>query len=265
MKPNNRFELKYRISLFQYYQIKNAIKLYMKPDKHTNKTKEGTYLVRSIYFDTFDFKAYHEKINDNYGRIKVRFRTYTDKVVTKPQVRVELKTRKGALMGKYSTFVSYPEYINFMKTGHWLSKDNKVLKETERLYHCLNLKPLVIVEYQREGYQARDHSNLRITFDHDVKYARSKDLFSKTLFFKQNNKKDIILEIKYNGKIPTWLLDLVNKASLKKVANSKYAEGVYTTNLNIVTPIRLNEILISKQCFDMELAKSKLSFNLRRL
>src|SRR5690554_2933168 len=93
VKANSRFELKYRISLKEYYQLKYAILPYMKQDKYTKAGKNNKYLVRSLYFDTNNFKAYREKHNGDYGRIKFRIRTYTDKPNSKTRFSVELKTR----------------------------------------------------------------------------------------------------------------------------------------------------------------------------
>ena len=71
-----RHELKYRISLADYYAIRQRLRPVMKPDEHTRA--DGRYVIRSIYFDNVDDKALREKINGVQKREKFRIRYYND-------------------------------------------------------------------------------------------------------------------------------------------------------------------------------------------
>jgi hypothetical protein len=97
-----RFELKYKVPIQKYYEIRNAMVPHMEPDEFTRDKDE--YLVRSLYFDTHNYQAYHEKINGDFGRIKIRVRSYSDQKRIDAPLRVELKTRRGAAMEKFSSF-----------------------------------------------------------------------------------------------------------------------------------------------------------------
>ncbi|EEG78406.1 polyphosphate polymerase domain-containing protein [Dethiobacter alkaliphilus] len=232
-----RFELKYRISQWQYYQIKNAITPYMKPDEFTLAQLGGAYLVRSLYYDTHNYQAYHEKIGGDFGRIKIRTRSYTDIADENTKIRVELKTKRGSAMEKFSSFVPYSSYAAFMETGHWPAYDSPVLTEFERLYYLRTLKPKLLVQYRRLGLKSRFGENLRITFDMDVRSADSSSLFPATPFFRVHDPNLIILEIKCQSEQPQWLSKLVKQYGLKIVANSKYTRGIEISRPDAVTPM----------------------------
>jgi hypothetical protein len=74
---SRRFEAKYKISRYQYYQVKNALAPFMQLDPFSNAAPKNKYLVRSLYFDTADYQAYYEKINGDCNRVKFRIRAYS--------------------------------------------------------------------------------------------------------------------------------------------------------------------------------------------
>ena len=233
---SRRFELKYSISRYQYLQVRNAILPFMSSDPFTRATPKNQYLVRSLYFDTPNYQAYYEKVNGDLNRVKFRIRTYSETIENAPTIRVELKVRKGLMMEKYSRFVELPEYQEFMNNWHWSLANNPVLDEFERNLHLKHLRPKVLVEYFREGFQSRNRDDIRITFDHKVRSVFSKSLFPKKGFFRPHHPHSIILEIKYYKKQPFWLGNIVRQHGLKIIANSKYAQGIEFASPDLVTP-----------------------------
>ncbi len=242
LKRNNtevipwRFEYKYRLTVRQYYQMKNALAPYMKQDDYTRKAANKRYLVRSLYFDNDQFQAYYEKIEGNFGRIKCRIRTYTDSFENNPVLRVELKNRWGESIEKYSTFITPADYLDFLQNHHWADPDNPVLQEFERIYYLRAMRPKVLVEYYREGYMPRTNGDLRITLDHDVRSCYTDSLFPKPPLFKYHHNHTVVLEIKCRHKQPAWLSQLVRQHSLKYIANSKYTQGIEAVRPDLVSP-----------------------------
>jgi len=243
MKSNSRFELKYRIPYSEYFKIKNAIAKYMKEDKFTAISENNKYLVRSIYFDNYKLKNYYEKIQGDYSRIKIRIRTYTKTPDENSRLSVELKTRSGELMEKFTTFITYEEYKHFIKTRNFLQKDNKVLDEVARLTYIHNYKPIAVTEYWREGYESRDKRRLRMTFDHDVKFQKTNDLFDQKNIFRKRIKNDIIFEIKYTGRLPYWVSNLIREYGLKRLANSKYCQAIEAHHYDMITAVERKSLL----------------------
>ncbi len=229
-----RFEHKYLLNRFQYLQVKNAITPYVVPDSFTSRAAGRGYTVRSLYYDSADYAAYREKIEGNFARVKLRLRTYATSAEINPPIRVELKTRQGAVMVKYESFANYQDYTHFMQHRHWPENDDPVRSEFERLVRLHSMEPKVIVQYQREGYEPRGRDNFRLTFDHNVCSAAARTLFPDNLFFHRHNS-FVVLEIKCREKSPRWLQHLVKIYGLKVVANSKYVQGVEAACLDAYT------------------------------
>lgn len=237
-----RFEYKYRLTYGQYYCVRSAIKPNTQKDNYSLASPTGRYFVRSLYFDTDSFKNFEEKVNGDSDRVKLRIRTYSN-LQPEPEedVRVELKARKSMTMEKYQTWVTYQDYQEFMKHNHWPKNEDAVLEEFERYVHLKTQRPKIIVEYQREGYVARDREAVRITFDHHVRSAKARTLYPKNPFFRKHYLGMVILEIKCNKKQPQWLLDLVQDQGLKLAANSKYVQGIEAARPDIVKGIWSNQ------------------------
>lgn len=233
-----RFELKYRISVFEYHRLRIAVRRFMRADHHTAIARPGAgYMVRSLYYDTFDYRSYHEKMNGDHERIKFRLRTYTDRFSSDAIIRVEMKQRKGNAMEKHGVMVSAKEYLHFMEKRHWSRRNSPILDEFERMLHLRELKPQILVEYRREGYQDRQEDGIRITFDKKVRGVHSNTLFPKEpIFFRDFNPHTIVMEIKCQQKHPVWLRNLVRDFGLRWVANSKFSHGIQCASKNLYHP-----------------------------
>lgn len=237
MRISSRFERKYHLDLAQSYRVRNALRAFLVPDSYS-LAAGGLYLVRSLYYDSIDFSAFHERNNGNYGRIKLRIRSYTDSAESEPGLLVEIKTRKGAVMEKYSSFVPYSRYRHFLKHSRWLGPADPVLIEFERLYRSRCLRPQLLVQYLREGYRCREGRPIRITLDHNISSTRASELFPDSMILKAHRPKSIVLEIKTSdNNEPAWLKHLVREHGLKMQSNSKYVQGI-----EIVRPLLVTEL-----------------------
>ena len=230
--PNWRFETKYRINTSQYLAIKNAIVPYLKPDPFTQRSPTKKYFVRSLYFDTWDFKLYSEKIDGVCDRMKFRIRTYGINSSLNPDIRVEIKVRKGNIIEKYGSLINYLDHQNFMKYRNWGPSDDPVLMEFLRYVHKWNLRPKTLVQYFREGYQSRAHEEIRLTFDHQIRSSSSKELFPENIIWHWQHLSEIVLEIKHKNKTPLWLNEIIQKFNLKVVSNSKYINSIEFSERN---------------------------------
>ncbi|TVQ35759.1 MAG: polyphosphate polymerase domain-containing protein [Spirochaetaceae bacterium] len=236
MQGIQRFERKCLLSLTAYYRLKAALAINFEPDPYTRQEPSGRYLVRSIYYDTRDLRSYREKEDGSFGRIKLRLRTYSQRPDRNGLVSVELKTRNGNVMTKYTARVSFPEYRQFERCGHWPDLSDPVVMEFERLVRVRALEPVVLVQYRREGYRSRDRLPLRVTVDHEVVSSRAATLFPGRCILRPHRPRSVILEIKTAAREPRWLTDLVRQYSLTPVSNSKYVQGIEVVRPHMVTP-----------------------------
>ena len=76
IKP--RHEWKYAVSRMEYLAIRQRIRTLMQTDPHTGP--DGTYRIRSVYFDDPDDHALWEKLDGVRVREKFRIRWYNDDV-----------------------------------------------------------------------------------------------------------------------------------------------------------------------------------------
>ena len=226
LDPNSRFETKYRIRMVDYFAFKNALGPHFKPDPYTKIAPNRRYLVRSLYFDTRDYRMYTEKMDGDCNRIKFRIRTYGTDPHKDPDIRFEMKIRKGNLMQKFGSFVTHQQYRNFLNHGYLPSSEDVVLIEFGRFVKRLNLAPKMLVQYEREGFQSRALEGIRLTFDHRIISAYSKQLFPENIFWQRHHHTQVVLEIKHQNNMPDWLNKLIHAYHLKVVPNSKYTNSI---------------------------------------
>jgi len=231
-----RFELKYRITPMQYRIVRSALLPYMESDMYTRNSGSGRYVVRSLYFDTSAYQAYHEKAAGNLSRTKLRIRSYGDTAAPGVPLRVELKTRWGSASAKHRCFVSASDCTHFLREWHWPGPTDPVLIEFERRLHLGAMRPKVLVQYEREGLQARARDDLRITFDHDVRSVAASSVFPEHPFFRDHHRHQVVMEVKCRPGQPAWLTALVKQYGLKSVANSKYTRAIEVARPDVIRP-----------------------------
>lgn len=231
---NWRYETKYRINYSQYVALKNAIIPYLKSDSYTRQAQSKKYLVRSLYFDTYDYKFYREKIDGVCNRIKFRIRTYGNNPEDNPAIRVEIKVRKAKTIEKFGSYINQKQLQNFMKSRRWSPCTDPVLMEFTRYVHKWNLVPTTLIQYFREGYQSRAQEELRLTFDHQIKSVSSKELFPEEIFWHRHHLSQIVLELKHKNKVPIWFTELIKQFNLKVVSNSKYINSIEFAERNFL-------------------------------
>lgn len=229
-----RFEYKYPLPCVAYHGLVAALRPHAFHDAISTSHPRQRYFVRSLYFDTSDFRAYAEKITGERNRIKLRIRSYADKEAEASFVSVELKTREGSLVRKFARRISLERFRHFERTGRFAS-DEPVLLEFERLQRLRAQRPVLLVDYRREALVPRDRSEVRITIDHDLRVARSAQLFPATAFFR-SRAPYAVLEIKTATASPDWLEALVRRFGLCSTPHSKYALGIEQTQHAIAIP-----------------------------
>jgi hypothetical protein len=236
LSASTRFERKYRCTPAEYYAIKNALYPYIQKDIFTHKAPNHKYLVRSLYFDTSHYRIFFEKHGGNSERLKYRIRTYSNSVEDDPDIRVEMKVREANLTWKYGSYTTLDDCQNFLSKRHWKHGDDPVLHEFERHVHLYHLIPKTLVEYHREGYQTKDGSGTRITFDHRVRSAYSRDLFPKQVNWHVHHEQMVVLEVKHSNSLPNWFSRIVKCHGLRLVSNSKFAFGIQASQPDLIFP-----------------------------
>ncbi|MBF0368998.1 MAG: polyphosphate polymerase domain-containing protein [Magnetococcales bacterium] len=225
-----RFEAKYLLDRFSYHRVVNDLRGLARRDHHGDGFAGGRYPVRSLYFDTVNYTAYVEKMAGVTLRNKLRLRSYGQQRHQFPFIKVEQKQRHGRFIHKLVTKADISQYDRFMESGRWGETDDGLLQDFEKMVRIKNLKPMVLVAYEREAWSAKDGSGVRLSFDHDVRYGRCKCLFDTTTRLRKDLANRIVFEIKASRDDIGWVNRLVQRQDLGPVPNSKYVNGIDHTS-----------------------------------
>ena len=209
-----RVEIKYLLDEDTYQEFKDAIKEYIKPDIYPNS------VICNIYFDNDDYELINRSIDKPLYKEKVRLRSYN--IPNKDsKVFLEIKQKCYGVVGKRrieATLENMDEYLYHNK-----DIDNSFnFKEIDNVIKRHDLKPKIYVAYNREAYLGTKDSNLRITFDSNLR-SRTLDLDlsmgdSGKLYF---DKPMYIVEIKTLGSIPLYLTNVLSKLKIYPISFSK--------------------------------------------
>ena len=220
MSDHYRHELKYVLSAAQMAILKCRMAGLMQRDPHAGT--DGTYTIRSLYFDDYNNRCFYEKENGTDPREKFRIRIYnqgSERITLECKRKERGKTRKTACP-------LTREQAERLMAGKPLSltEDQPPLLRKLLLEMRLHgMRPVVIVEYERTPYIYKN-GNVRITFDTQI--SSSSDL---TAFFSERIPKHPImppgqhlLEVKFDEYLPDFIYRSLNLNQLQQTAYSKY-------------------------------------------
>lgn len=215
-----REEKKFLISLPEALQISSRLSQVMLEDAHNGI---HGYRIRSLYFDTIDDTDYYEKAAGVELRRKLRLRCYDPSA---DYAMLEMKQKQGASQLKRSLRVTR-EDAERLRRGDYaplLRYPEAFAAECYTLLHSRCYRPKTIVEYDRKAFIAKENK-IRITFDSRVEATEScLDLFSPRL--NMNPVLDpycVVLEVKFNGFLLSYLRQLINSVDKSELSVSKYA------------------------------------------
>ena len=102
--------------------------------------------------------------------------------------------------------------------------DNALRSELINDYFSMKLHPMAQVVYKRKPFVSAINKNLRITIDYDigVMHLRNKMIHGNLFSFLPLT----LLEIKFNGLLPSWLGDMIKLYSFNRTAFSKYTAAI---------------------------------------
>lgn len=216
-----RHEKKYYINYAQYILLRNKIKNCFQMDMNANP--DGEYAVRSLYFDDIHNSALHEKNAGVFYRKKYRIRIY-DKSYR--MIRLEKKIKYGEYIGKVATVLTVEEYYAIMDRNNdeiLINHRSELVKELYAEMKVNFLKPVIIIDYDREIYELKN-LNIRVTFDKALSAGMNDlDVFSDNVnIYEVQESNKMILEIKYNEYLPSYVKSLLQLDSMEHLSISKY-------------------------------------------
>lgn len=215
-----RHEWKHIINYGDYLTLRNRLQVITRQDKYVGA--DGTYQIRSLYFDNLDNKVLLEKLNGYNRREKFRIRYYNGDTSF---IRLEKKSKINGLCSKTSTSITKEQCEKLLRNDTlWMKESNDPLLVefyAKMLYQ--QLKPKVLVDYVREPY-IYEAGNVRITIDSQIKTGLyNKNLFDMESIAVEVPDSQIILEVKYDSFLPEVIQNAVRLDNRRETSYSKYA------------------------------------------
>ena len=213
-----RHELKHAINMSDRIQLSARLS---KIFQHDANSDNGTYYVKSLYFDNYMDKALREKLDGVNCREKFRIRYYNNNT---DFIRLEKKSKINGLCNKVSEKITKEECMSIINGDiEFLAKSDSELKK--ELYAKMKyqlLRPKCIVGYRRETFVFVP-GNVRITLDYDIAGSDDISNFLTPDFPLLSLYHLTILEVKWDEFLPQIVKDAVQSHCRQSSAFSKYA------------------------------------------
>lgn len=197
MAEIKRHEIKYIISLREAELLKYRLRALLRPDPHVRA--DGSYFIRSLYFDDTDYRRLSREDRGRKGRTKYRIRFYN---MDDSRITLEKKSKDGDFSGKESVRISRELAEAFLTGGEELRDTEELARELARLRQN-GWKPAVLVDYVRYPFVYPTATSASRSTRSFVP-RRSKPTFSTTgaLTVPVLDEGEAVLEVKYDAFLP---------------------------------------------------------------
>lgn len=216
-EPKFRHELKYHINTSDWMQLRSRLKHLAAPDE--NAGPNGSYKIRSLYFDNYSDKAIVEKLAGVKRREKFRLRYYGEDTGF---IRLEKKMKNGLLAKKLQQEIS-GQSCEALLQGKMQKPDDKtcLLAELCIKMQTQQLRPAAIVDYEREAY-IYPPGNVRITIDSNIRTSSHTGGFLNPESVTVPAANAIVLEVKFDEFLPDIMRGAVQLGGRGQTEFSKY-------------------------------------------
>lgn len=217
-----RREEKYPLSIEEAIRYSHKFSQMLMPDVYS---QDGSYMVRSLYFDTIEDKDFFDKMKEQNVRRKIRLRIYNP---TDTYAKLEMKQKENIFQRKRSLKITREDAENLIAGNYTvlLKYPEEFAAEMYGVMVAECYRPKTIVEYRRNAFVVKEN-NIRLTLDSDIKATESSfDLFADSLplnpVFPQDR---VIFEVKYDKFLLGYLTDIISMVNTRRITSSKYCMG----------------------------------------
>lgn len=185
-------------------------------------TADGTYEIRSLYFDNAEDKALREKIDGVNLREKFRIRYYN---ADASFLLLEKKSKLNGLCRKESAVLTQAQAQAIVDgdLGWMMASGQPLIQELYTKMRKQGLRPKTIVDYTREPYVFAP-GNVRVTLDYNLRTGLlCTDFLNPASVTVSAGNTPIILEVKWDAYLPDIIRDAVRLSNRRAGAFSKYA------------------------------------------
>ena len=231
-----RLELKYLVDEAQAARIRADLEGLCDADREGG----ASYGLMSLYLDSPALAFHRAKLENAHDRFKLRVRAYEGG----GPVFLEVKRKTGDVIRKKRVAVDADGWED-AAAGYGAplgggARSQAILDEFSRLQALTGAVPRLLVHYLREAWASNVDRYARVTFDRAI---RVQDVSSFTLEGEPDawhpvdgpslgvgTTSPVILELKCESRLPSWMVALVRRHELVHTAFSKYSNGIATTS-----------------------------------
>jgi len=185
--------------------------------------------INNIYFDTPDLRNYHQNVEGDRVRAKLRVRWYGALFGALPKAVLEQKKKLG-LLGTKRTAVLRPFEFRPGTAAHavrdWLAASP--LPEDLRRESQMTA-PTLVNRYRRSYYRSADR-RIRLTVDSELTFCRYQRT-SGTLLVRVTLPEVVVVELKYAAAASDLAVEVSNRLPFRMTRMSKYVVGVDAVGL----------------------------------
>ena len=214
-----RHEVKHIINRSDAIAIRNNMTAVASSDRHVQE--DGTYLIRSLYFDDLNDTALWEKLDGVNERRKFRIRYYNNDLSF---IMLECKMKRDNVGVKLQERLTQEELRKIMDGDlAWMVSSGRPLLVT--LYvemKTKGLRPRCVVEYKRIPF-IYGPGNVRVTIDWNVRTGPPAQFMDPEGLTLPVDGDPMILEVKWDDYLPSVIRRAVAIRGRRQGSFSKYA------------------------------------------
>lgn len=214
-----RHEWKHVISTSDMIAIRQRMRAVARVDANA---VNGRYLIRSLYFDNLTDQALREKLDGVNRREKFRIRYYNGDTL---EIHLEKKGKYNGLGTKARVVITAKEAQNIVDGDlQWMREDDRpLIRELYLKMKNGGFRPKTIVDYTREPFVYAP-GNVRVTLDYNIRTGlQCTDFLNPDCVTVPAGDPVTILEVKWDGFLPSVIRDAVQLGNRQTTSFSKYA------------------------------------------
>ena len=227
----SRYELKYLIDRETYQRLVEEIKANVKFDSFGS---QGQYNIVSLYFEDPEYRIYYETKNKLKFRQKLRLRVY-NRPSLEDYAFFEIKQKSNQVVNKRRTKIKLGHAYDYLENltldqGFSSVSNPQIFREIQSFAGLYNLRPEIVVSYDRQAFQGIEEKDLRITFDYNIQCRRDDlrlDHGPEGRIILDPNL--VVLEVKVDHSVPLWLARILSQYRCPRKSFSKYCTGIEGT------------------------------------
>ena len=221
-----RYEMKYLLTREKYEALFQRLDPYITPDVYFRST------VCSLYYDSDDFRLIRHSLDSPVYKEKLRVRSYGVPDAN-GRVFVELKKKYKGIVYKRRVVMTATEAEEYLSGKAPAPEDSQMTREIDWFLRTNAPEPRVLIACDREAYVAKGDSELRITFDKDLRWRDTElELTAGSYGEQLLQEGQVLMETKIPGAAPIWLARIFSELEIYPTGFSKYGNCYKNMILN---------------------------------